>query len=552
MKPLEILNGFDFFYGSSKKIIRRLILTFFICIFLFLIISCRNAPPKSDLRAFVPNETLVYLETNDLEKMLAALTDNKAFRQLAKSKEDFSAFSGVQVAVAVTGFEVSDKELTAEHSVLNFKPRFVAVADTHTFETANLSLVENQLNDFVSSISGDDSKFETIEKSGVKMFVWTAKDGRKIFSAVSESLIYFGNDEAGIEKFLAVKRGETENLTKNESLAREREKAANALAFGFVTNEGTAQISNLITAPIAVNATEDNEERQAVAQILAPILQKTFGEIVWTARKNETEIEDNLFLKTDVESTEVFKETLKTSAPSEFQKADFLPTQVLSLTRYTPQNPQIAWRSILLTSAKKTDETTGKIIVGFADSLFEPYGIGDAETFLSAIGADIVTAKFDDEGDKTVVIADVKDSEKLKKTIAEEINFKLSAEKISNADVWKSEDKTSAAAFLDNKIILGETESVLNCLKAKESGANFRQNEAFQRFTNNSALSVTYGKDSDTAQKTIEILGETKSENQTYNGFYTTETKFSGNGFERKTVSDFGLFGMILESLGDN
>jgi hypothetical protein len=184
----------------------------------------------------------------------------------------------------------------------------------------------------------------------------------------------------------------------------------------------------------------------------------------------------------------------------------------------------------------------------FSNALFEPYGISDGETFLSAVGAEIITAKFDEEGEKAVVIVDVKDAEKLKKSISEEINFKSPAEKQSNADIWKSEDKLLAAAFVENKLILGETESVLSCLKAKESGQSFRQTEAFQKVSASPAVAVSITKDTESGQKIVEILGNPKDENKRFTSFYTTETRFDANGFERKTVSDFGLIGMILET----
>lgn len=535
---------------SSKRNICRKVRTLFLFTLCLCVsaanFSCRNNQ-KTDLRTLVPDETLIYLEANDLEKTLAALTESKAFGELAKSKTDFSLLAGTQLAVAVTGFETSEKQLTDEQSVLNFKPRFVAVADTHSWESANLSLVEKQLNDFVKRIY-DEPKLEKNEKSGAKWFVWTAGDDRKLFSAVSENLIYFGNDESAIEKSLAAKRGEIGNLTKNESLAREREKAENALAFGFVTSDGAAQIANVAGISAAVNSAEDDAARSFIARVLPPILQKSVKEISWTARKNGSGIEDSIFIKTAADVSEVFRETLKTNSPNDFQKSEFLPPSVSAVTRYNLQNPQIAWRSVLLTTAKQSDAASAEIILQFSDSLFEPYGIEDAESFLSAVGSEIVTAKFDDEGEKTVVLADIKDAEKLKKSIAGEMNFKTPPEKQGNADVWRSEDKVLAAAFVENKLILGETESVIVCLKAKESGANFRQTEAFQQIANSSAMTFSLTKDSESAAKITEVLGDPKNENQNYANFYTTETKFSSNGFERRTVSDFGLLGTILEN----
>jgi hypothetical protein len=521
-----------------------------VCLWLIFLLSGQSAKP-TDMRSLAPAETLVYLESKDLAKTLSALTENRAWNELAKAKPDFSYLKNTQFAVAVTGFEISEKQLTDEQKILNSKPLFVAIADTHQWESTNLSLAENQIGRFARETYGDDARLEKPEKPGAKWFVWTASDNRKLFVAVNQSVVYLGNDESAIEKCLAVKRGEAENLTKNESLMRamERVEGENQVAFGYISPESMPQIANLAGVFAALRMSEDEDARSFTAQLLPQILPKIAREIVWTARKTERGIEDRYLIKTGAEISSVLKETLVSGAAREFQKADFLPPNVYSVTRYNLQNPQIAWRSVLLTTANQADAASAKILLQFSNALFEPYGVANAEIFLSAIGSEIITAKFDEEGEKSIVIVDIKDLENLKKSISDEINFKLPAEKQGNADVWKSEDKLLTAAFIENKLILGETESVLNCLKAKESGQNFKQTEAFQKVPNTPAVSLSLTKDAESGRKIVEVLGNPKEENKTFNGFYTTESRFDASGFERKTVSDFGLIGMILESL---
>src|SRR4051794_13426212 len=88
--------------------------------------SCSSKP--TDLRLLAPADSLVYLETNDLGAALQPIVDSKGFSEAAKSKPDLSALKGVQLAVAVTGFETSEEQVNQESSVLNFKAHFVAVA----------------------------------------------------------------------------------------------------------------------------------------------------------------------------------------------------------------------------------------------------------------------------------------------------------------------------------------------------------------------------------------------------------------------------------------
>ncbi|MGI8468441.1 MAG: hypothetical protein ACR2N3_08310 [Pyrinomonadaceae bacterium] len=517
-------------------------------------LSCSSKP--TDMRSLAPNDALVYLETKDLGAMLQTLTENKAWESLAKEKTDFSQLKNIQVAVVVTGFEASEKPITNESSVLNFKPHFAAIADTRQWKSTAVSIAETEIGKFVRKNYGDDARLEKLEKDDAKFFVWTSADGaRKFFAAVSGSVIYAGNDESLLDKCLAVRRGAAESLAKNENLARARETAdaENKIAFGYVSPEGIAQIANLVGISTAIEASEEDLPRSFIAKILPEIVRKTAREIVWTAQKNEQGIEDKIFVKTDAETASVFKETLQSKTENQTSAADYLPVQFDSITRYNLQNPQLAWRSVLLVAAKQTDAGSAKILTGVSGAFFEPYGIADGETFLSAIDSPVFTARFDEDGEKSVVIAQIKDTEKLKKSITKEINFKPAPEKVGDASVWKSADGDSAAAFVENNlVILGERQSLLDCLQAKMSNQNFAKTLQFQSSRQRSAASVSVKKDEETAQEIVEILGNAKEENKQYAGFYTTETRFANGGIERRTISDFGLIGMIVEKFDDS
>jgi hypothetical protein len=536
---------------NRRKLIYVLAIFLFICaiaaFFLF-----RRDLSVTDMRSLAPAETLVYLEAQDLGKMLQALTENQAWENAAAEKPDFSQLKNIQAAVAVTGFETSEKPVTDQSAVLNFKPHFVLIGDTRAWHSTAVSIVENQIGRFARKVYGEDVKLEKSEKQGARFFVWTSADNRKLFSAVSEGVIYVGNDESLLDKCLSVRRGAAENLLKNENLERARSGAGeNPLAFGYVSQEGITQIAKMIGVSAAIEASEEDIVRSFVAKILPEVLQKSTREIVWTARKGEQGIEDKIFVRTGAEVNSVFKETLVSASENKFTAAEFLPIQFDSFTFYNLQNPQIAWRGVLIVAAKQMDAVSGRLLVQFSDGFFQPYGIEDGENFLSAVGTEIITARFDEEGEKSVVIADVKDLEKVKKTISDEINFKAIPEKYGAADVWLSEDKISAGAFVENKIILGDRESVLECLRAKESGKNFVRTIQFQNITKDSSIISTVSKDTEAAQKIIAALGKQKENKNIYPSFYRVQTHFVGNGFERRTISDFGLIGTIVARIGD-
>lgn len=511
----------------------------FICVHLWLVSSCVSKP--ADLRTVIPADTLVYLETNDLGKALSTVTENEKFKNLAKSQPDLSALNGLKLAVAVTGFQTKEQQLTEENSLLNFQPRFVAVAETNAWNFQAIGFTENQLGSFINEVYGGEVLLDTSDKHGGKYFVWTAQDGRKAYGLVVGSLIFLGNDESAIEKCLAVKRGEAEPISKNPKITD-----GDRLAFGYVSPDGIGQLSNIAGIQMALGASEEDEVKSFIARVLPEVLRNSVREASWVSTRTEQGIDDKYTIVTDPEIAKVFSETLSSSSGSNENFSEFLPDGILSTTRYQLRDPQIAWRSVLLTAQKQTDAVSGNLLMAFSGSLFEPYGVEDAEKFLSSIGQNVTTVRFDAESEKVVVIALARDKERIKRSLAKEIDFAKPPEKIFNAEVWKSIDGEFAAIFIDSFLILGEAVSALRCLEAKDRAKDTSINPNLKSFLESSASSVTLTRENDSASKIVEALNEPKKENERIGTSYITETRFNQNGIERRTISDFGLIGSII------
>ncbi|MEP7148627.1 MAG: hypothetical protein ABI857_07060, partial [Acidobacteriota bacterium] len=506
---------------------------------LLITVGCGSKP--TDPRTVIPGDALVYLESNDLARTLKAITDNPKFEAAAKFKPNLSALNGVKISIAVTGFEISEQSVTEENSVLTSRPRFVAVTETNAWGWQTTSFIENQLGEFVNEVYGGEVSLEMTPRNDGKYYIWTAQDGRKALALQQGSLVFFGNDETAIERCQAVKRGEAESIAKNSKITDE-----DRLAFGYVSTQGIGQIANLAGVSFAMGASEEGEVKSFVAGVLPQILRNSVKDITWTAFAHERGIEEKLVVTLDEESARVFDETLTPAPARDSQLANFVPASAASSTRYLLRDPQIAWRSIVLTARKKTDETSGALIGAFAGSFFEPYGIEDPELFLSAIDGQLVTVKLTADSEDAAVIALIKDPAKIRLSIAKEISFSRPAEKQFGADVWKSEDGELAAAFVDDRLIVGETETVLKCLETKQSGGNL---DLVQQFVSSDSVATTVVNENDSLGKFVDVLAERKNENERVAMEFKIETRFNKNGVERRTVSDFGLIGSIIEHL---
>jgi len=498
------------------------------------------------MRTLVPAETLVYLETNDLAAALQPIVDAKPFMEVAKSKPDFSALEGVQLAVAVTGFETSEEKLTDEHSVGRVQPRFVAVAETHAWNYQAVKFAELKLGAFVANIYDSEPTLEKSDKSGGKYFTWTATDGRKAFALVIDSIIYFGNDESAIEKCLAVKRGETDSILKTGKIPVA---SPEVLASGYVSTDGIAQIAGLAGLKFASEAGEESEVQSAIAGILPQLIRNSITEISWTSTKTEKGIEDKYTIGMPSEISSVFSETMAVGEHDDSSSFDWLPVDVTTATRYNFKNPQVAWRSLLLVLQKPLDPAAAQTLLAYSGLFFEPYGISDPEMFLSSGASGITTANFSAGGDKPVLrIATFIDEGKLHSSLLRDLRQQRSDSS------RHTDDGEIAAVQMDMRFISGDAETVRSLYQfyvgndkkntlADAVPANLGKGAAI--FTSGHELNSEYS-------PLINIL-TTSSENTSPRSIsYLTETRFTKTGIDRRTISDFGLIGSIIAQISSD
>lgn len=352
----------------------------------------------------------------------------------------------------------------------------------------------------------------------------------------------FGNDESAIEKCVAVRSGQAPSIAGNPKLP-----SIEALASGYVSPEGVGQIANLATLQLAIGAGEEEEVRGFIARVLPEIIRKSITEATWTAKRTDQGIDDTYVFTTAPEVGKVLNETLRRGDGGTDAFVQFIPNDVVAATRYSLADPQVAWRSIVLTAQKQTDGVSGGVIGAFSGALFESYGVENPEEFLASVGDSIVTLRFDPEGENVVAIAAAKDLAKLKASLAKEIKLAAQPEKIEGAETWKSEDGDLMFAVQGDKVILGHAESVQKCLRAASAGQKTGFRERFAAASNLPAPAVTVASDIDPSAALVTVLSARKSETEPLIQRFQISTSFTLTTIQRVETSDFGLFGSIIE-----
>lgn len=538
MKKIKQLTGRGFGL-TPLSLSSPLILTLCLCISA-VNFSCSSKP--SDLRTLVPAETLIYLETDDLAAAVQPILDSDAFKQAAKTTPDLSALKGVQLAVAVTGFETSEERLTDENSVGRVQPRFVAVADTHAWNYQAVAFAEKKLGGFVANIYRSDAAVEKTEKLGGKYFTWTSKDGRKAFALVIDSLIYFGNDATAIEKCVAVKKGESDSIAKTGKLPT---RVPVSLASGYVSTEGVSQIAALAGLTFAMQASDDEEVRSAVSGILPQLIRGTITDVSWTATRNSQGYEDKLIFGGIPETAAIMNETFAPTSQIRTELFQFVTSKAPVVTLYNLEKPAIAWRGLLLTARSKVDAFGSKVVGEFSNAFAEPYGVSDAELFLSAVGPNILSIRTDAEGDKPALIAEIASPEAVRRSLSNDLKFDKAASEVFGLEALKNED--SMAVFAGNTIVTGDIDAVTQCLNARSGGTNLGP-ATFQLFRpSNSAVSLSF--ENEMVQQIADLFSEKNPDAKPVNSISVTETRFTRGGIERRTVSGLGFIGWMAAQM---
>jgi len=547
-----------------------------------------NYPRKVEMSGYVPADSLACFEANDLPAILKGMTETEAWKVLSPSAgirsdlgnvswlSKISKFTGIgtaetvifsraQIAVAVIGILGTDKG-----EVLQIKPRYAVVMETHTSESRVISFVDNRIGSFAQRAYGNPEK-ERKALNGAQIFYWKAPSSeRKIIAAVLGSVAIIGNDEEAVLKCLAVRRGEAQSLSGNAELQslRLRFSENESTAFGFISSKGAAQIFQILGSIYATQSTDDPRALNLVAGILPQLTQKLAGPIGWSARFTNNGVEDRYFLTIPKEASASLSQSLETVPDVSLKAAEFLPNENYSLTLYNSKNPQTAWRGLGVALSLPLDIISANAVPFILNGALRTYGIEEPDTFLQSVGPEIYTARIENKSNNTVIIASVQNEAALQAFAKQKLGTQQNTEKIGDSIMLFSPDPNRGAVSISNGFLLmGSVENVRRCLQAFANKTNLSSTTPFQKSSavavnSVSANAITIADDKEAARALVFLFTTfrfAKEKEPNYaefeNGirqlsYSVTETRLVEGGFERKVYSAFGQFGNLAIQFG--
>ncbi|HZB47247.1 MAG TPA: hypothetical protein VE360_18450 [Pyrinomonadaceae bacterium] len=543
-----------------------------------------NRVVKVDMAAYVPGDSLVYVEANDLPRVLNGLTSTAAWRELAPAGRvrtdyeravklgGFAAATGIgpgdwvvlaraQLAVAVLGFDAAAEP----DATLKFKPRVALVAETHTSEWRVRGVAEKLVGDFARrSFNARDVKRG--ETDGAHFLTWSDPNGsrRSLVAAVSGSVLVIGNDEAAVRSCLAVRRGERPSLAGNEQLKlmRERLGAGESLAFGFAPAGSPAKIVEVFAPAFVPGFSPDQRMQSSMATFLPQLANRVVGDLGWSSHAAGGAVEDRYFISLP-EGMGVRLSGPFTPHPNrDFGAGAYLPLETYQVSRYSFLDPAVTWRGLNAALSSRLSVFQATSITFLLEALIEPYGVNDPPEFFKAAGSEVVTASLDRTSENKVFIVSVRQRASLLAQVRDVLGASPRSEKLGGEELLISNDDDGRAAFVSGDyLLMGAEEDVRRCLSARAAGRTLKDARSFPPSSSNlfpeTPFVTSVAADEEHARAVVDhVAGKRGTHPSGAPGpepspftYSLSQTRLTPEGFEKKTRSSFGLIGELIERL---
>lgn len=531
-------------------------------------------PTQVDMATYAPAESLLFLEANRPAEVLDAVAGTEAwtaFEQAGGPHQTppspwlqafvrwtgFGPINSVILARAQVAAVVTDLRSVEEGDTLNIKSEGALIVETHTAERRIKAPFEAALKTLAEKTYGSPT-LRSVSIDGVEFSEWTASEGsRQIVGAVLGSLIVIGTSERVVRDCLAVSQGRRASLNADPELhaMRVQLESGRALTFGYVPAANSGKLLG-VGVPLLLGRAPGDSEFQ---RLITTGASKVFGSLGWTSRPYLTGIEDRYLLSLQPSVVARLKPGFASNNINP-KLERLVPNGTYSVTIYKFADPQTAWLSLKTAVSSQVDALAAIVFSSLLKSALLSYGIDEPEIFLKAVNGELLTLRVDETGERSVLIASVRDRAALRQLIAKQMS-----QRTATAFTETFEDATGefAASLSDEFIVIGAPADVRRYVETKENPAALTNTANLRRMTLFASATtainvVTYTDDGERVRNFISAVitakGASARQSEIEDSlaklpYSITETTLGDRGIERITRSPLGQFSSLLPLL---
>ena len=567
-----MLKGYD---ARLPKRYRKALISLLVLVALGAAWLFWNRAPRTEMSAYVPAESLAFVEANDLMGLANGITGTEAWRVLAPPlgapsqlipyswSIRVARWTGIGSAEAVllarSQFALFFTHAQATESVntLTIKPLAALVIETHTSPGRMKAVVEKHVGQFAQrSFGGASIARRQIE--GVELVEWKSPDNtRQLILAVVDTVAIVGNDESVVLRCIEIRRGRQPSLATNPQLQtmKQQLRGSQALVFGFVPKAGVKAVIQAWAFARAGNAGD--------AAAIAPLISNAFGNLIdgfaWASRLDQSGAEDQCRVALAQGVSQQLSDDLTPEPPGDKLDFSFVPAEAISVTSYQLRNPARFWRELNAVVSSRSDVLTAVASRPLLKALLEPYGISDPDNFFPAIGPRVQLVRLDNST-PAVLIAQTFDKLALRKLAERRLGRQPKTEKFEETEILIGSDGWSFA-FAGEYFLTGRADAVRRCLDAKGRGQSIATNRSFTRARSTvdvslPVVSLTLSPEGPTAISFVELFSSQERSAFSTNAAIIQQgaaslphsvnvTMMKGDAIEWSSRSSFGLLGSL-------
>ncbi len=536
-----------------------------------------NRPRNVDIAAYVPAESVGYIEANDLVRIADGASHTEAWRVLAEPLGaprqlvshpwlvSFARWTGIgsaeSVLLARSQFAVcfAQPQATESGSTLTIKPLAALVIETHTSQNRMRPTVEKYVDQLARESYGSDVVVVRKQVNGSDLQEWsTADSSRRLVLSVVDTVAIIGNDESIVMSCLDVHARKHKSLSEENQfqVARQRLIDSRSAIFAYVPKAGVKLVIQAWALSRAGNSSEGAS--------IAPLISNTFGNLVdglaWTSRFDDAGAEDHCFIALAQGVTQQASNVIS-HEPFNSNDTSFVPSDAISVTTYNLRDAKNFWSQLNAVLSSHSDVVGAIASRPLLQGLLEPYGVRDADGFFGAIGPRLQIVRLA-QGMPAVLVAELSDQQALKKIATDRLGANPKAEQIGNGEMLVSASDNWGAAFLEKYFLSGPADEVRRCLEAKASSDSIGRVAAFNGAQSAIDLSLpifslSFADDQPSAISFVELFSKQERPAFSMNAtaiqkgaaslkYAASVTTIKNGSVEWTARSSFGLVGSLL------
>jgi hypothetical protein len=532
-------------------------------------------PKPVDMSSFAPTNSLVYLELNRPLDVMDALQRTEAWQILGKhqTRLQIPQRGWLQAFIRVTGIGPIDSVILARSQVaivvidlaaseqadiLNVRPEAAVILETHTTERRIRAPIERALQHLVTSAYGSQEP-ERSTTDGLQSIEWKKEDGTgQVVATFFGSLVIVGNSRRAVNTCLNVIRRRAPSLSADPDFNKTRAEhsSATALAFGYVPASETGRLMSVALPLLLTRAPGDVEFQKLIERATTKLL----GGLAWSSRTFKEGIEDRYQIS--LHHSVVAK--LKPNRMITRSSSDpLLDRDFYSMSLYNFENPLQAWQSLKAAISGHVDALGAVVLNSIVKAGLLAYRIEEPEVFLGAVQSDIRTLRLDQQGDRQLLVASVRDRSKLVELFETQMRFKNRRSAVAGTSVFENSDGSTGVALNESVVVIGHPTDVQQYFRRIDHSNNDADQPMRQLayFTDPNSAShiITYANDTERVRSFLFAMltfsevnpsGVSQMEADIADLPYAvTETTLSDSGVERITRSPLGQFSILISIL---